>query len=67
LAQAIHIFPKCPVALGKALALYKAIEWLSYMSFNPVDFCSDSKAIVDALSQNQVDVTEVGLILSNCR
>jgi hypothetical protein len=34
LAQSIPISPKCPVAMGEALALYKAIEWLSDMFFD---------------------------------
>jgi ribonuclease HI len=67
LAQTIPISPKCPVAVGEALALHKALEWLSDMSFDSVDFCSDSKTITDAFNQNRVDVTETGHILSDCR
>jgi len=37
------------------------------MSFNHVDFCSDSKVITDAFHQDEVDVTETGHILSRCR
>jgi ribonuclease HI len=53
--------------MGEALALYKAIEWLSDMSFDSVDFCSDSKTIMDAFNQNQVDFTETDYILLECR
>jgi len=44
--------------MGEALAVYKAIEWLSDMSFEFVNFWSDSKTITDAFNQNQVDVIE---------
>jgi ribonuclease HI len=67
LAQSIPILPNCPVVMGEALALYKAIEWLSDMSFDSVDFCSDSKTITDAFNKNRVDVTETGYILLECR
>jgi len=49
------------------LALHHAMEWLSDMSFDFMDFCSDSKSIVDAFNQNRVDVTETCHILSACR
>jgi ribonuclease HI len=48
LAKVIRIFPLCSVSMGEALALYHALEWLSDMSFDHVDVCSNSKVIVDA-------------------
>lgn len=59
LAKVIPISSLCPVSTGEALALYHALEWLSDMSFDHVDFCSDSKVIVE--------VTEIGHILTACR
>jgi ribonuclease HI len=67
LAKVILVSPVCSVHMGEALALFYALEWLSDMSFDHVDFCSDSKVTVDAFHQNRVDVTEIGHILSACR
>jgi ribonuclease HI len=67
LAKVIPIFPLCSVSMGEALALYHALEWLSDMSFDHVDFCSESKVTVDAFHQNRVDVTKTGHILTTCR
>lgn len=55
LAKSIPIYPKCSVDTGEAWALHHAMEWLSDMSFDSLDFCSDSKSIVNAFNQNQVD------------
>jgi len=38
----------CSVQMGEALALYYVLEWLSDMSFDNVNFTSDSKVIIDA-------------------
>jgi ribonuclease HI len=67
LVKVILISPLCSVSMGEALALYHALEWLSYMSFDHVDFCSESKVTVDAFHQNRVDVTKTGHILTACR
>jgi ribonuclease HI len=67
LAKIIPISPKLSVDTGEALALYHALEWLSDMAFDSVDFCSDSKSIIDAFNQSRMDVTETGHILSACR
>jgi len=59
LAKVIPISSLCSISMGEALALYHALEWLSDMSFDHVDFCSNSKVTVD--------VTETGYILTACR
>jgi len=67
LAKSIHISPMCSVASGEALALFYALEWPSDMTFDNVDFSSDSKVIINAFHKNMIDVTETGCILSACR
>jgi ubiquitin-protein ligase len=52
---------------GEALHLYYAMEWLSDMFFNNVDFTSDSEVTIDAFHQAWVDVTEISQIISVCR
>lgn len=59
LAKTIPISLKCHVPMGEALTLYYAMQWLSDMSFNNVDFTSDSKVTIDAFHQAQVDVTKI--------
>jgi len=67
LAKSIHISPMCLDAAGEALALFYALEWLSDMVFDNVDFSSDSKVIIDAFHKNKIDVTKIGCILSACK
>jgi len=67
LVKSIPISPMCSIAAGEALALFYALEWLSDMAFDNVDFSSDSKVIIDAVHKNMIDVTETGCILSACR
>jgi len=47
LAKVISVFSVCYVHMGEALALFYALQWLSDMSFDHVDFCSDSKVMVE--------------------
>jgi len=37
-----------PVDVGEALGLFSALQWLSDMQFDNVDFETDSKVTVDA-------------------
>jgi len=53
--------------MGEVLPLYYGMEWLSDMSFNNVDFTSDSIFTIDAFHQAWVDVTEIGQIIFACR
>ena len=48
LEKTIPITLMCSVQMGEALALYYVLEWLSDMSFDNVNFTSDSKVIIDA-------------------
>jgi len=57
----------CRLAAGEALSLFYALEWLSDMAFDNVDFSSYSKVIIDAFHKNKIDVTEIGCILSVCQ
>lgn len=67
MAKTIHISLNCPISIGEALALHHALEWLNDMSFDNVDFTSNSKAIDDAFHHAHVDVTETGQIIPACR
>jgi len=55
------------VDVGKALGLHSALQWLSDMHFDNVDFESDSKLIVDAFLATGNDLSEFGCIISSCR
>ena len=49
------------VNVGEALGLYYALEWLSDMRFDNVDFALDSKITADAFNHPRPDVTEFPL------
>jgi len=56
-----------PVRVGEALGLYHALEWLSDMKFDNVDFVTDSKITYDAFHSHKDDVSEFGNIISACQ
>jgi ribonuclease HI len=59
-----HVFP---VAVGEALGLYHALQWIQDMQFDNIDFELDSKIARDAFHSHTVDVTEFGHIIDACR
>jgi len=67
LAKCIPLSILHTVNVGEALGLYYALEWLSDMRFDNVDFALDSKTIVDAFNHTRPYITEFGLIISACR
>jgi len=67
LAKAIPLPVRHTVHVGEAMGLYYALEWLSDLRFNNVDFALDSKTTVDAFNKPHPDVSEFGLIISACR
>jgi len=56
-----------PVDVGEALGLYDALQWMSDMQFDNVDFETDSKLTVDAFLSSRNDLFEFGYIISSCR
>jgi len=56
-----------PVDVGEVLGLHAAVQWLSDMQFNSVDFEMDSKLTVDAFLSTKNDTSEFGSIISSCR
>jgi len=56
-----------PVDVGEALGLYLALQWLSDMQFDNVDFETDSKLTVDAFLSDRNDMSEFGCIITSCR
>jgi len=67
LAKCIPLSILHTVNVGEALGLYYALEWLSDMRFDNVDFALDSKTNVDAFNHTCPDITEFGLIIPACR
>ena len=55
------------VDVGEALGLHSALQWLSDMQFDNVDFETDSKLTCDAFHANRDDTSEFGCIISSCR
>jgi len=72
--EATFVLAKCiplsilhTVNVGEALGLYYALEWLSDMRFDNVDFALDSKTTVDTFNHTRPDIIEFGLVISACR
>jgi hypothetical protein len=59
-----HIYP---VAIGEALGLYHALQWMTDMQFDNIDFELDSKITRDAFHSCKTDVTNFGSIIGACR
>ena len=55
------------VYVGEALELHSALQWLSDMQFNNIDFETDSKLTCDAFQTTRDDYYEFGCIISSCR
>lgn len=67
LAKVIPLPVMHNVIVGEAMGLYHALEWLSDMRFDNVDFALDSKSTMDAFINPRPDISEFGLIISACR
>jgi hypothetical protein len=67
LAKAFTYPCTVPVDVGEALGLHSALQWLSDMQFDNVDFETDSKLTVDAFLSSRNDLSEFGCIISSCR
>jgi ribonuclease HI len=55
-----------PVDVGEAFGLHSALQWLSDMQFDNVDFETDSKLTADAFLSSRNDLSEFGCIISSC-
>jgi ribonuclease HI len=55
------------VAIGEALGLYHAIQWMKDMHFDNIDFELDSKITRDVCHSSKSDVSKVGSIIGACR
>ena len=67
LAKTLSFSPLCSIHVGEALGLFNAIEWLSDMHMDNVDFVVDSKSANDAFHSNRLDVSEFGNIIYGCQ
>jgi len=55
------------VAVGEAMGLFEALQWLSDMSFDNINFELDSKITCDAFHSRREDVSEFGNIITSCK
>ena len=56
LAKTLHFNHLYHVAVGEALGLFHALQWLQDMHFDSIDFELDSKVTRDALHSHYSDV-----------
>jgi len=64
LAKSMSFSPLCHVFVGEALGLFYALDWLSDIQMDNVDFVVDSKTTSDAFHSNRSDVSEFGHIIT---
>ena len=55
------------VDVGEALGLHSALQWLSDMQFDNVDFETYSKMTSDAFHATRDNTSKFGCIISSCR
>jgi len=67
LAKALQFDHYFPVAVGEALGLFHALQWMQDMHFDYIDFELDSKVTRDAFHSRHTDITEFGSIITACR
>lgn len=60
LAQTRRFPTQLAVDVGEAMGLFHAIQWLTDMKFDNVDFVTDSKVTAEAFNSPRNDVTEFG-------
>jgi len=53
--------------VGEALGLHSALQWLSDMQFDSVDFETDFKLMSDAFLSIRNETSKFGCIISSCR
>jgi hypothetical protein len=61
--QYVHVLP---VAIGEALGLLHALQWMQDMQFNNIDLELDSKVTRDAFHSRNTNFTEFGSIIKAC-
>jgi len=54
------------VDMGEAFGLHSALQWLSHMQFDSVDFKTDSKLTSYAFLSDRNDTFKFGCIFSSC-
>lgn len=58
-AKTLSFSPTCAVEVGEALGLNHAIQWAAEMCLDGVDFCLDSKIVVDAFHGAANTITDL--------
>ncbi|AES99011.1 hypothetical protein MTR_5g075610 [Medicago truncatula] len=65
LARTDWFSPLCEVTIGEAVELHTALQWVSNLRFDNVDFVLDS--VVDSFHTKVVDDSGLGCIITACR
>jgi hypothetical protein len=55
------------VTVGEAMGIFEALQWLSDMSLDNIDFELDSKITCDAFHFRRDDVSEFGHVIASCK
>jgi len=54
--------PLCDVDVGEAVGLHTALQWVSGLQFDNVDYALDSKRVVDHVNTDEDDNSEFGCV-----
>jgi ribonuclease HI len=66
-ARTLLISPVCAVDVSEALGLNHAMRWAAELCLDGVDFCLDSKVVVDEFNGAVNTITDLGSIVADCR
>jgi hypothetical protein len=67
LAKTTWLQPMMTFAIGEALGLLAAIDWVKELVFESVILCLDSKGVVESFNSGVCDDTKLGSIFARCR
>jgi hypothetical protein len=67
LAKTISFYGVYSVDIGETLGLYHALQWVSDMQLNNIDFEVDYKSPRDAIYSGREDISELGDIITASR
>lgn len=67
LAKAVSFPYVSPVDVGEAFEVHNALQWLSDMQFDNIDFEVDSNITLDAFHSTCDNISEFRCIITSCR
>jgi hypothetical protein len=67
MAKTDYFSPLCDVDVDEDVGLHTALQWLTTLHYDHVNFVLDSKSVLDRFNSNLEDSSELGCIIQACR